>query len=276
MGLGKKMGMGIESVGILNCSMFFLFILILLPSHYYCSQIYNITASQPLAHGQSLVSPGCIFELGFFSPNGSANQYVGLWHKNISPRKVVWLANREEPLADTDTLASLRISSNGNLELVDRQQNTVWSTNVTMIQVSSSNTSSVAAVLSDDGNFVVKHVIGAGQSIWQSFDHPGDTLLPTQLQGFDTKSGTKNVLTSWRSNKDASMGIFLVGLSAETPSQLFIWINGSIPYWRSGPWDKSKFIGIPIMDDRYNSGFSLDDSLIQGTTYFSYSFFDTL
>ncbi|PRQ54953.1 putative non-specific serine/threonine protein kinase [Rosa chinensis] len=49
---------------------------------------------------------------------------------DISPRKVVWVANREKPLAGADTLARLRISSNGNLELVDGKQNSVWSINV--------------------------------------------------------------------------------------------------------------------------------------------------
>ncbi|PRQ28677.1 putative protein kinase RLK-Pelle-DLSV family [Rosa chinensis] len=269
------MGIESESVGCLNLSMFFLFILILLPPHYHCSQVYNITPLQPFVQGDTLVSPTGIFELGFFSPNGSANKYVGLWHKNIFPRKVVWVANREKPIAVTGSLASLRISSNGSLELVDGNQNSVWSTNVT-IQVSSSSTSSFAAVLSDEGNFVVKDVTKAGQSIWQSFDYPGDTMLPTQRLGYNTKSKKGTILTAWKSESDPSSGIYTVegGRATEVPAQVIIWINRSTPFWRSGPWDKSKFIGMPDMDDRYLNGFEVEENVEQGTEYFSLKLFD--
>ncbi|XP_040369671.1 G-type lectin S-receptor-like serine/threonine-protein kinase At1g61500 isoform X2 [Rosa chinensis] len=253
-------------------TLFFSFIFSLLSSQYGAEVLNNITPSHPLFEGQTLVSPGLIFELGFFSPNRSGNKYVGIWHKDRFPRKVVWVANRNKPLALIDTLASLRISSNGSLELVDGKQNFVWSTNDT-IQVSSSNTSSVAAVLSDDGNFVVKEVIGAGESIWQSFHHPGDTLLPNMMLGFDIKNGKSFFLTAWKSESDPSSGIYTTELGRRTdmPAQLIIWINRSIPFWRSGPWDKSKFIGMPNMDDRYLNGFKVDENVEQGTKYYSYN-----
>ncbi|KAM5588486.1 hypothetical protein ABKV19_006768 [Rosa sericea] len=44
-----------------------------------------------------------------------------------------------------------------------------------------------------------------------------------------------------------------------------------IPFWRSGPWDKSKFIGLPDMDDRYLSVFKLDENVEQGRKYYSYN-----
>ncbi|KAM5588484.1 hypothetical protein ABKV19_006767 [Rosa sericea] len=128
-------------------TLLFSFIFSLLPSQYGAEVLYNITPSHPLSEGQTLVSPGLIFELGFFSPKSSGNKYVGIWYKNIFPLKVVWVANRDKPLAFVDTLASLRVSSNGSLELVDGKLNSVWSTNDT-IPVSLSNTSSVAALSS--------------------------------------------------------------------------------------------------------------------------------
>ncbi|XP_040362239.1 G-type lectin S-receptor-like serine/threonine-protein kinase SD1-29 isoform X2 [Rosa chinensis] len=248
--------------------LFFLFIFSLLPSQY-SAQLYNITPSKPLALGQTLVSPGRIYELGFFSLSNSTNRYLGLWHNNIYPRKFVWLANREKPLSSADTSANLRISSNGNLELVDGKQNSVWST----IEVSSSNSTSAVAVLLDTGNFVVKDDMGADEFIWQSFDYPCDTMLPRQRLGFDSKSGKRYVLTNWKSDNDPSMGIFSSGLSAETPSQVFVWINnGSTPHYRSGPWDKSKFIGVVDKDSQwqYLSGYTLEDDVKQGTKYLSY------
>ncbi|KAM5550785.1 hypothetical protein ABKV19_027235 [Rosa sericea] len=243
----------------LGFALFFLFIFSLLPSQY-GAEVYSITPSHPLAEGQTLVSSGQIFEMGFFSPNSSANKYVGLWHKSIYPRKYVWVANRDNPLPATDTLATLRIGSNGNLELMDGKQSSVWSTNI-------SNCSS--AVLSDDGNFVVKDVKGA--VLWESFNNPSDSLLPSMLLGYNSGSGKQNFLTSWKSENDPSPGIFLVGLSAEFLAQLYVWINGSTPHWRSGPWDKSRFIGIPTSNHLFINPWTLVDNVKQGTRYLSYS-----
>ncbi|PRQ56538.1 putative protein kinase RLK-Pelle-DLSV family [Rosa chinensis] len=264
---------------LLNGSMFFfLFIILfsLLPSHYHCAEVDEITLLQPLAQGQTLVSPGHIFELGFFSPNNSAKRYVGIWHKDISPRKVVWVANREKPLAVADTSANLTVTSNGNLKLVDGKQKSIWSTNIASL-VSSSNTSSVAAVLLDNGNFVVNDHLGA--ELWKSFDYPGDTVLPNMVLR-ESKSGKGHFLRSWKTENDPSPGKFILGLPPQAPSQVFIWINNgsndshSIPFWRSGPWDKSSFIGVPGMDHRYINGYSVDDNLKQGTVDFSYSLYD--
>ncbi|KAM5588487.1 G-type lectin S-receptor-like serine/threonine-protein kinase [Rosa sericea] len=241
-------------------TLFFLLISSFLPSQY-GAEVYNITPSHPLAEGQTLVSPGQIFELGFFSPNSSVNKYVGLWHKSIFPRKYVWVANRDIPLAATDTLATLRIGSNGNLELVDGKQSSVWSANI-------SNCSS--AVLKDDGNFVVRDVMGA--DLWESFNNPSDSQLPSVLVGYDRGSGKQNFLTSWKSENDPSSGTFLAGLTTELPTQSYVWINGDTPHWRSGPWDKSRFIGIPTTNSLYLNPYTLIDNVTQGTRYLFYSF----
>nr|XP_028959078.1 G-type lectin S-receptor-like serine/threonine-protein kinase At1g61390 [Malus domestica] len=257
-----------SSVSTMNSSMFFLFFFsLLLLSRHHCAEVYEISPAQPLSEGQTLVSPRHVFELGFFSPNNNSGnkKYVGIWHKSIFPRKVVWVANREKPIAASDTLASLRISSMGNLELVDGKQNPLWSTNISVLSNGS------AASLLDTGNFVVKDDDVGAEPLWQSFDYPSDTLLPSMLLGFNSKSGETNFLTSWKSESDPSTGMFMVGLTPEVPSQIVIWINGSTPYWRTGPWDKSKFIGLPGTNDAYTSGFRLDDNAEEGTKYYSYS-----
>ncbi|PON85818.1 S-receptor-like serine/threonine-protein kinase [Trema orientale] len=230
-----------------------------------CDEIYNITSSQALSQEQTLVSSSQIFELGFFSPNNSANQYVGMWYKGISPRTVVWVANREKPvtIADSATTASLTISSSGNLELVTgkRYDKSVilWSTNVHV------RSNSSVAVLSDNGNLVLQDSI-SGENLWQSFDHPGDTFLPGSVLGFNVKTGESYVLTSWKSESDPSPGNFSFGVSKQSPPQMLIWINGVKPHWRSGPWDKSKFIGIPESDTSYQSVNNLQQDLDKGTT----------
>lgn len=140
---------------------------------------------------------------------------------NISPRKVVWVANRENPIAASDTLANLTISSNGNLELVDGKQNSFWSTNISVPFNGS------AAGLLDSGNLVVEHDDVGADPLWQSFDYPSDTLLPSMVLGFDSKSGKCSLMKAWKSESDPSAGLFLVELSLDVPSQVFIWINES-------------------------------------------------
>ncbi|KAL3726426.1 hypothetical protein ACJRO7_031339 [Eucalyptus globulus] len=221
--------------------------------------VFNITASEPLLQNQTLLSNSQIFELGFFTPNGSQNQYVGIWFKNMTPSKVVWVANRDQPLANTDRSASLMIGSDGNLKLLNGQQSLIWSTNVTV----HSNYS--VATLSDYGNFVLQD--GNSNEIWGSFDEPTDTLLPNMKVGINVKTGKKAYLVSWKSENDPSSGSFVLGITPETPPQAFSW-NGSSPYWRSGQWDKSTFVGIPDMDNTYMNRFSLPQDSQQGTSHF--------
>ncbi|XP_062086965.1 G-type lectin S-receptor-like serine/threonine-protein kinase At1g61370 [Humulus lupulus] len=202
-----------------------------------CSAIFNITSSQALSQGQTLVSSNQIFELGFFSPNNSANTYVGIWYKQILPLTVVWVANRDNPLTVADSPPTLTIGRNGNLELLDRNNNSVWSTNV---QIQSNNSS--VAILSDYGNLILKY-------------------------------GTQGefCLTSWKSNSDPSVGKFTAEISKVEPPQAVIWINGSTPLWRSGPWDKTKFTGIPDMFTTYRNFFNIVEDAEEGTIRFQYN-----
>ncbi|CAL5344810.1 unnamed protein product [Camellia sinensis] len=115
---------------------FLLFVLFTIPSQYFTATD-TLTQSQPISAGQTLISSGLIFELGFFIPINSSKQYVGIWQTNIPihDRKVVWVANRENPLTVTATnsaSSSLTIGKDGNLRLLDGMNNTVWFTNVSV------------------------------------------------------------------------------------------------------------------------------------------------
>jgi S-locus glycoprotein domain len=53
-------------------------------------------------------------------------------------------------------------------------------------------------------------------------------------------------------------GNFSMGLDPNGSTQVFIWKNGTIPYWRSGEWNgASNFIGIPWRP-LYSKGFYLE------------------
>ena len=60
-----------------------------------------IASMQFIIKGETLVSPSQRFELGFFSLGNSRNLYLGVWYKKF-PRTIVWVANREIPLPESD------------------------------------------------------------------------------------------------------------------------------------------------------------------------------
>jgi len=67
-----------------------------------------------ITDGETLVSAGGLFTLGFFSPADDvlSNRYLGIWF-TASPDAVCWVANRDSPFSNTSGL--LVISSTGGL-----------------------------------------------------------------------------------------------------------------------------------------------------------------
>ncbi|KAG7588019.1 Bulb-type lectin domain [Arabidopsis suecica] len=218
-----------------------------------------ITTKSPLSMGQTLSSANEVYELGFFSPNNSQNQYVGIWFKDTIPRVVVWVANREKPV--TDSTANLAISSNGSLLLFNGKHGIVWSSGVAFAS------SGCRAELSDSGNLIVIDNVSE-KFMWQSFEHLSDTLLHTSSLTYNLATAEKRVLTSWKSYTDPSPGDFLGQITPQVPSQGFI-MRGSTPYWRSGPWAKTRFTGIPFMDESYTGPFTLHQD-VNGSGYLTY------
>ncbi|CAH8386841.1 unnamed protein product, partial [Eruca vesicaria subsp. sativa] len=219
----------------------------------------EITTESPLSIGQTLISSNGVYELGFFSPNNSQNQYVGIWFRGIIPRVVVWVANREKPL--TNSTAVLSISSSGSLRLLDEKQGVVWSSGDT----SASNGS--RAALSDSGNLIVIDDV-SGRTLWESFAHLSDTMLPFSPLTCNLTTGEKRVLTSWKSYTDPSPGDFVAQITPQVPSQVLT-TRGSKPYYRSGPWAKTRFTGIPLMNETLASEFSFPQDA-NGSASFSF------
>ena len=263
------MGMAVRRSGVVNRTCIrCLYILIITLQHIKGTDI--LTKDSPLFSGETLVSSNQIFELGFFIPGNSTNQYLGLWFKDILPRKILWVANRQNPISLSNTNSTLTISNDGNLRILDADQNTVWSTR---LRIQSNKT---IAKLTNVGDFTLNDTI-SGLTLWQSFDHPSNILLPGMRLGTNETTQGKNLLTSWKSSDDPTPGDFVLGLSEEQPPQAFTW-RGSKPYWRSGPWDGGKFIGIPEQDPGYFNRMTLTPENSQGGAYLTinlHSSFDT-
>ncbi|KAL7249453.1 hypothetical protein ACSBR1_011614 [Camellia fascicularis] len=175
------------------------------------SAVDIITKTQFITGSQTIVSIGGSFEMGFFSPGNSQNQYLGIWYKKISSRTVVWVANREIPL----------INSSGVLKDPIGQ-------------------------LLESGNLVVRDANDDNPEhfLWQSFDHPCDTLLPGMKLGKNFVSGLERHLSSWKSSDDPGQGDFAFWCDPQGYPQLIL-SNGSIELYRTGPWNGLGFSGRP-------------------------------
>ncbi|KAH7843420.1 hypothetical protein Vadar_016409 [Vaccinium darrowii] len=215
----------------------------------------SVTASTPIT------SSGNKFELGFFSPgneNSAISSYLGVWFKKVSVRTVVWVANRDHPL--TNSSAVLTIATDGNLAIQEGRTSYMLS-NIT----SSGNTS---ATLLDTGNLILIDR-RSGDLLWQSFDHPSDTLLPGMKAGYDWKNGKTWSLLAWKSKDDPGPGDFSLQLDTRGKNQYFI-LKGSQKYWTSGSWNGKMFVNMPEMPGNPNYIFSFVSN--ENESYFTYSY----
>ncbi|OIT29564.1 g-type lectin s-receptor-like serinethreonine-protein kinase [Nicotiana attenuata] len=224
--------------------------------------------NEQVVDGQTIVSAGGIFELGFFSPNGSQGRYVGIWYKGLPTEKVAWVANRERPLIGSNGV--LMIESDGNLVLVDHDKNSmpvVWSTQLSL----TSNNTIIKAVLTDEGNLVLReNKLNESVVLWESFNHPSDALLPRMKIGLNTRTGEQIIVTSWKDDTNPSLGSFTIALLDPQELVQVIVLNGSLKHFRSGQWNRGSFIGVPSMTKDYSNGFQLLTDNKGETVYFSY------
>lgn len=235
--------------------------LLVISDHCHAKDI--LTAGDSLRDGQTLISAGDTFELGFFSPGRSANRYVGIWYYNFSTRTVLWIANRQDPVLDES--GSLRIADDGNLVVLDGNQSVVWSTGLSPLFYDSSSMRTVQ--LLENGNLVVNN---SGGVAWESYENPTDTYLPGMRIGLDLQTNANQLLRSWKYEDDPAAGNFSMGMDPHRSTQIFIW-EGSKPRWRSGRWNGQVFIGIIDMVSTYLYGFRLSDFNQEQKMYFYYN-----
>lgn len=195
--------------------------------------------AQSIIDGESLVSSGKNFGLGFFSHGNSNYRYLGVWFK-MSPQTVVWVANRNNPL--TDSNGPLEISGEAELVLLNQSKSVLGWTN------SSRVLGSPVAQLLDSGNLVLtesKSLDSANYS-WQSFDYPSYTLLVGVKVEWDFKAGLEHNLTSWKSADDPSPGDFTFRNTNEGLPQLEIVCKDSVKVYQAGPWNGVHFSSVSL------------------------------
>ncbi|KAF2285987.1 hypothetical protein GH714_009412 [Hevea brasiliensis] len=196
----------------------------------------TITITQPIKDGESIVSADEGFRLGFFSPGNSKNRYLGIWYNKVSVATVVWVANREIPLADLSGV--LKITERG-LVLVNHNETIIWSSN------STGSVRNVARLL-NSGNLVVIDKDNPEDYLWQSFDYPCDTFLPGMKLGWNRVIGLDRYISSWKTPDDPARGNFTCGFDPAGYPEMIVREN-SIERFRVGPWNGLRFSGFPAL-----------------------------
>ncbi|KAL5797736.1 hypothetical protein ACOSQ2_002556 [Xanthoceras sorbifolium] len=83
----------------------------------------TITLNDSISDGETILSIGEIFELGFFIPGKGSNN---------DPRRytIVWVANRDSPLNKNNGVFGL--AEDGNLAIFDEHKKSIWKANVSV------------------------------------------------------------------------------------------------------------------------------------------------
>ncbi|KAF8660126.1 hypothetical protein HU200_057684 [Digitaria exilis] len=210
----------------MDMACFPLLILLLLSSP--CQSNDQLKQGNPLSPGDLLISEGGDFALGFFSPDASNKSlYIGIWYHNIPEpqRKVIWVANRDSPVTSPSS-AKLSVTKNPELVLSDSQGSPLWATK----NDAASGGARAFAVLRSTGNFVLQ--LPNGTEVWQSFDHPTDTILPGMKVLLSSKAQGATRFFAWKDLNDPSIGNLYGGVDPNSNLQFLIW-NGTAPYCRT-------------------------------------------
>ncbi|XP_019054725.1 PREDICTED: G-type lectin S-receptor-like serine/threonine-protein kinase At4g03230 isoform X2 [Nelumbo nucifera] len=233
---------------------FFFFFVLSCSSPLFCAARDTITADQPILDGQqgeTLVSAGGRFEMGFFTPGNSTNKrYLGIWYHDVSPQTFVWIANRNRAIPNRTGVFTIE---DGELRLRDKPGGYIlWSPTMK----GSTTLVNTTATLLDSGNLILTGGVDGGQNgsldpIWQSFvddvDHPSDTFLP----GMTLEGG--RILRAWSDESDPTPGSFSFQRDGSTFYQLSI-TNESTIYWKSGGYFNAP--PVPILVVSLLSNFS--------------------
>ncbi|XP_058743447.1 G-type lectin S-receptor-like serine/threonine-protein kinase LECRK2 [Vicia villosa] len=137
-----------------------------------------------------LLSPSGDFAFGFLPLNKTDLFLLSIWYAKISEKTVVWHANGDSPAPKG---SKVELNANDGLVLTSPNGDRLWNTT----QVLSGRVS--RGVFNDTGNFVLQD--SDFNSVWETFDFPRDTLLPSQVLDKGGKLRSKLKETDFRKGR---------------------------------------------------------------------------
>lgn len=167
------------------------------------------------ANHETLISPGKIFQMGFFElqPN---HRYVGIWYY-FDPKTIVWVANRDSPISSSSSIVT--IQDDGNFVVKDSSTN-YFTTNL------HSGSGRRTLKLSDTGNAILADE--SGKHLWSSFAFPTDTFLPGMYMEKTMK------IISWKTPNDPGTGSFVFQKDQVFGYNNYTVFTGKSLHWKSG------------------------------------------
>ncbi|KAK4274651.1 hypothetical protein QN277_017845 [Acacia crassicarpa] len=204
----------------LNSSVLLILLILILRLQSSSSSSGNIFFLSVANPDNVIKSSNKVFTAGFY--NVGKNAFVfAIWFTEPQGENLtlIWMANRDDPVNGIGS--TLTLHATGNLVLNDANQFDVWATNTT-------STTSPKLVLNDNGNLHLTE--SNGKILWQSFDHPTDTLVPEQPLIRFTK------LVSSRSQTNCSSGFYKLFFDNDNVLRLlYDGLDVSSIYWPD-PW----------------------------------------
>ncbi|XP_062214035.1 G-type lectin S-receptor-like serine/threonine-protein kinase At1g34300 [Phragmites australis] len=190
-------------------------------------------------------SPNNTFSLSFTpSPTSPSHFVAAITYAGGVP---VWSAGAG---AAVDSGGSLRLSSNGDLQLVNGSGAILWSSNTGGQGVA-------AAALQESGNLVLKN---STTTLWQSFDHPTDTVVMSQ---------------NFTSAMNLTSGPYVFSVDKNTGNLTLKWTSGTtVTYFNKGyntTFTANKTLSSPTLTMQTNGIVSLTDGSLSSPVVVAYS-----
>ncbi|KAM4105986.1 hypothetical protein ACJW30_04G029300 [Castanea mollissima] len=175
-----------------------------------------LTPTTTTTTNSSWPSPSGRYAFGFYKQG--SGYAVGVFFAGIPDKTVAWTANRDDP--PVSAAVTLNFTSDGRLVLQLAHGTTK--------RVAVYGETASSASMLDTGNFVVYNA--DNQTIWESFQNPTDTLLPTQRLLYD------DVLDSSVSESNQSTGRFRAIMQQD--GFIALYPIGTPYYIEYGYWSK--------------------------------------
>ncbi|KAM1212774.1 hypothetical protein ACFX2G_004354 [Malus domestica] len=223
-------------------------------TYYYTAASAQVThkPGDTLKPGESLNSTTWLcsamgtFCLGFCVYDKSNSSQLCIWGRDTS--NTGWIASRDKPVLYPTGV--LTLDKNKTLKIMDQGRTRLELYSASR-ETANTNTSTVVATLLDSGNFILQEVNtihgSKNRILWQSFDHPTDTLYPGMMLGVNHRNGHMLSLTSWSSDYNPKPEPFTLEWDYKT-QELQIKRRGVV-YWTSGALTNKRF---KLLRRRYN------------------------
>jgi len=195
----------------------------------------SLNPGDTLNYTTTLCSEKCTYYLAFAAFSPGDNNYLSVLTKKNDIE--VWMSDRNQPV-DQDS-AVLSLDHYGVLKIGPQRVKPI------ILYSPPKPINNTKATLLDTGNFVLQqlHPNGTKTLLWQTFDYPTQTLLPTQKLGVNHKTGHRWLVVSWITETLDSPGAFSLEWE-DVEQELIIRRRGKV-CWRSGKLRNNRFEYIP-------------------------------